>query len=116
QILNRLVPFGNINPAEATSIFIRAALVERPGDLPPLAPHHFLAHNRRLQEKIESWQTRARSTALPNVEEALYRFYSKQIKNVSSLPDLNRFIKEQSGGNPTFLCATENDLTGGPAL
>src|SRR5687768_4147486 len=106
EIHNRLVPYAKVNAREATEIFIRAALVEEPIE----APHRFLAENQKLREKIETWQTRLRSTALPNVDEALFRFYAKRIENVSSVHDLNRFVKEQ--GNGDFLCATEADLVG----
>lgn len=110
ELLTRLVPYSKVNPAEATEIFIRAALVEEPVE----APHKFLAHNQRLREKIETWQTRLRSTSLPDVDEALYRFYLKHLKNVSSTHDLNRFVKEHNGA--PFLFATESDLIGGRDL
>lgn len=108
EIHNRLVPFAKVNPREATEIFIRSALVEEP----IRAPHRFLAENQKLREKVETWQTRLRSTALPNVDEALYRFYAKRIENVSSIHDLNRFVKEQGKGDRNFLCAAEADLIG----
>ncbi|MGZ8900539.1 MAG: ATP-dependent RNA helicase HrpA, partial [Limisphaerales bacterium] len=108
ELINRLVPFAKVNPKEATEIFIRSALVEEPMK----APHRFLAENQKLREKVETWQTRLRSTALPNVDEALFRFYSKRLENVSSIHDLNRFVKEQGSGDSKFLCATEADLIG----
>ncbi|HVK58754.1 MAG TPA: DUF3418 domain-containing protein, partial [Candidatus Kapabacteria bacterium] len=108
EIHNRLVPFAKVNPKEATEIFIRSALVEEPVS----APHRFLAENQKLREKVETWQTRLRSTALPNVDEALYRFYAKRLQNVSSIHDLNRFVREEGQGDRNFLCATEADLIG----
>jgi ATP-dependent helicase HrpA len=108
EIHNRLVPFAKVNPQEATEIFIRSALVDEPLS----GPHRFLTENQKLREKIETWQTRLRSTALPNTDEALFRFYAKRIENVSSIHDLNRFVKEQGGGDRSFLCATEADLIG----
>src|SRR5690606_135461 len=95
---------------EATAIFIRGALIEEP----IRAPHRFLEHNRKLSEKIETWQTRLRSAALPDVDEALFRFYSARIQDVSSVLDLNRFIKDKGGDQ--FLSATEQDLVGGRDL
>jgi ATP-dependent helicase HrpA len=106
EIHNRLVPYAKVNPREATEIFIRSALIEEPIS----APHRFLAENQKLREKVETWQTRLRSTALPNIDEALYRFYAKRIENVSSVHDLNRFVKEQESSD--FLSATEADLIG----
>jgi ATP-dependent helicase HrpA len=108
ELLNRLVPFAKVNPKEATQIFIRSALVEEPVHI----PHGFLKHNQALREKVETWQTRLRSTALPDMDEALCRFYSARIENVSSLPDLNRFIKEEGRGESKFLYASEADLIG----
>jgi ATP-dependent helicase HrpA len=98
------VSHGNINPEEATEIFIRAALVEddllptrrkqtddesdeddtrifRSADKPqPLPPQYsFLEHNRKIREKIENWQTRVRSHDLGNLDEKLFEFYARRI-------------------------------------
>ncbi len=108
ELLQRLVAHSKVNPKEATQIFIRAALIEDPIH----TPHGFLKHNQALREKIETWQTRLRSTALPDIDEALYRFYSARMHNVSSIPDLNRLIKEEGHGESKFLYATEADLIG----
>ena len=133
------VSHGNINPAEATEIFIHAALVEddllpkrrkqtddegdeddvrilRSADKPlPLPPQYsFLEHNRKIREKIENWQTRVRSHSLRNLDEKLFEFYAQRIQNVSSVHELNRLIRDCGG--PDFLCAMEADLTGGTAL
>jgi ATP-dependent helicase HrpA len=108
ELVNRLVPFSKVNPKEAANIFIRSALIEEPIH----TPHDFLKHNEALREKIETWQTRIRSTALPDLDEALFRFYSTRIQNVSSIPDLNRLIKEEGGGTSKFLYATDADLIG----
>lgn len=107
-LTSRLVPFGRVDPKAATEIFVRAALVEEPID----SPHRFLAHNRQLREKIETWQTRARRAALPDLDEALYRFYLRHLRDVSSVHDLNRWIKEQGPAQPGLLCAQETDLVG----
>ena len=133
------VSHGNINPEEAAEVFIRAALVEddllparrkqtddenddddtrvfrsanKPQPLPP--QYSFLEHNRKLREKIENWQTRARSHGLGNLDEKLFEFYAQRIQKVSSVHELNRLIRD--GGGPDFLCATEADLAGGTAL
>ena len=72
EVLSRRIPYSRINAREATEIFIREALV--PGTVH--TPHKFLAHNIRLCQKIETWQTRARGLADVHVEEAAARFYS----------------------------------------
>ncbi|HEY5346009.1 MAG TPA: ATP-dependent RNA helicase HrpA [Verrucomicrobiae bacterium] len=133
------VSHGNINAAEATDIFIRAALVEddllpsrrkvtddendnddtrilrsanKPQPLPP--QYSFLEHNRKIREKIEIWQTRVRSHGLGNLDEKMFKFYAQRIQKVSSVHELNRLIRDCGG--PEFLCATEADLTGGTEL
>jgi ATP-dependent helicase HrpA len=133
------VSHGNINPTEATDIFIRSALVEEdllPGherepDLeddrddtriftithrpPPVPPQYaFLEHNRKVRQKIETWQTRVRRHDLGDLDEKLYDFYAQRIHNVSSVHELNRLIRDCGG--PSFLCATEADLMGGQSL
>lgn len=108
EVLQRLVPYGKVNPREATEIFIRSGLIEEPLS----APHAFLVHNRKLREKIETWQTRLRTAGLLDLDELLYRFYAARIRDVSSTHDLNRFIHEQGKGDRAFLCATEADLMG----
>lgn len=139
EVSNQKVAYGNIKPKEATEIFIRAALVEEdllphsrgraePEDQdtddvrvlrnaapkpPPLPPQYaFLEHNRKIRQKIETWQTRVRRPDFMDLDQALYNFYSQRIANVSSVHELNRFLREQS--NPALLCVTEADLTGGP--
>ena len=133
------VSHGNINPAEATEIFIRSALVEddllptRRKDADdeyddndtrifrttekkqPLPPQYsFLDHNHQVRQKIETWQTRVRRHDLANLDQTLFVFYAKRIQNVSSVHELNRLIRDCGG--PEFLCATEADLTGGQSL
>ncbi len=103
------VSHGNINPEEATEIFIRSALVEddllpsrrkvtdeeddddgtrifRSADKPqPLPPQFsFLEHNRKLREKIENWQTRVRRHDLGSLDEKLFEFYARKISEAIS--------------------------------
>jgi ATP-dependent helicase HrpA len=133
------VSHGNVNPQEAGEIFIRSALVEDnllpsgpaaadDGDdnddtrifasasrQPALPPQYaFVEHNRRVRQKIETWQTRVRRHDLGQLDEKLFEFYSQRLQNVSSLHELNRLIRDCGG--PNFLCANEADFTGGQAL
>ncbi len=143
EVHSRKVAYANINPKEATEIFIRSALVEE--DLfPEPAPdrreaneasartshdllaaaapekrklpalYRFLEHNQQVRQKIEIWQTRARRHDLADIDQALFNFYEQQIVNISSVHDLNRLLRDQA--NPDFLCLTEADLTGGKVL
>jgi ATP-dependent helicase HrpA len=144
EIFRRQVAYGNINPADATRIFIRSALVEehlfpapppeveeeadgrasramrrrhlmvedRPSPVPPR--FRFLEQNRAIREKIETWQTKARRHDLVDVDGALVRFYEEWVLNVSSLEELNRLLG--ANPDPSFLCASEEDLLGGQTL
>ncbi len=137
EVQRRKVAYGNINSKEATSIFIKAALVEenllpirsqeddetddvrvlnhtarKQPELPP--QYRFLEHNRAIRQKIENWQTRVRRYDFADLDKALTEFYSKHIENVSSLHDLNRLIRETS--DKTFLHITEADLTRGQEI
>src|SRR6185436_12404073 len=141
EVQRRKVAYGNINPKDATAIFIRSALVEenlepkivqrRPLSSPLAAEiddnesvvppsgsdaanesHRFLAYNRAVRQKIENWQTRVRRYDLADLDEAMFDFYTKLLENISSTHDLNRLLREQT--DPDFLCVHEADLAGGP--
>lgn len=138
EVRRRKVAYGPINPKEATDLFIRSALIE--GDLFPESvaarreqderkmspsqllaaarpePHPvprgyaFLEHNRRLRQKLEIWQTRSRRPELADLDQAIFNFYSARLQNVSSLTELNLFLRDESSRK--LLCATEADLIG----
>ena len=141
EVQRRKVAYGNINPADATAIFIRSALVEenlmpgsqREGDeenadrdetrvllsaaraKPELPPaYRFMAHNRSVREKIENWRTRVRHNALADLDEALAAFYARHLAGVSSLSELNRLLRDPS--LPERLCVSETELAGGKLL
>ena len=139
EVRKRNVAYGNINPREATAIFLRAALVEEnlfpapretgremdPGsasasqllaeaasgrDERRPAPYPFVEHNRQVRQKIETWQTRARRHDLGDLDQALLEFYARHIENVSSRDELSRFLRGLP--NPEVLHVTEADLIG----
>jgi len=144
EVRSRHVAFGNIDPAAATDLFIRSALVEdaleptpeedaeedgRGNDQTrlrrqvraatdarsrPTARHPFLAHNRDLRERIDAWRTRVRRTSLGDVDQRMAAFYARHLLGVSSLDELDRAVREAK--DPRFLFATEEDLTGGMDL
>ncbi len=149
EVFRRKVAYGNLNPDDATAIFIRSALVEedlqppargRPegsedGDDRPqqradrsapeltdpsrgptagLSGLAFLDHNRRVREKVESWQTRLRRHDLGDLDGALFKFYAGKLRHVSSRDELLRWLREP--GRAASLCATEDDLSGGRDL
>jgi ATP-dependent helicase HrpA len=108
EVVKRRVDYGRIDPALATELFIRGALVA--GEA--VIQQRFFAHNQELREKIEAVLTRVRNRRVEDLDEALYRFYAGRIKDVSSLHDLNRLVRERIGREPDFLCAKEADLFG----
>ncbi len=108
EIARRLVDYGRIEPAEATELFIRGALVAREARI----PLRFFEENQKVCDKIETALTRVRSRRAHDLNESLYQFYAARISNVSSVHDLNRLVRERIGRDPDFLCATETDLIG----
>jgi ATP-dependent helicase HrpA len=108
EVARRNVDFGRIDPVKATELFIRGALVAEEARL----SHHFFAENRKVREKIETALTRVRNRRAHDLEESLYQFYAARLENVSSVHDLNRWVRERVGREPNILCATEADLIG----
>jgi ATP-dependent helicase HrpA len=141
EVQRRKVAYGNLNSNEATALFIRSALVEEnlmpsrarrtedtEGDrdevrvLTPVAEqkpelpaqYRFLAHNRSVREKIENWRTRVRNYSLGDLDQVLVDFYARHLVGVSSLPELNRLLRDPA--MQECLCITEEELAGGQSL
>ncbi|MCX6936926.1 MAG: ATP-dependent RNA helicase HrpA [Verrucomicrobia bacterium] len=116
EMENRAVSYGKINPAHATEIFIREALVN---DVITW-PLDFLAHNREVRDELEHLLTRARDTGFLNLDEALYRFYADRLQpgrasdapedGVSAVQDLVALVRERRGRFPRFLMLAPEDL------
>ena len=116
ELENRAVSYGKIDPAHATEIFIREALVN---DVITW-PLDFLAHNRGVLDELEHLLTRARDTGFLNLSEALYRFYADRLQpgrasdapedGVSSVQDLVALVRERRGKYPRFLMLAPEDL------
>ena len=106
ELCKRQVDYGRIDPAAATDLFIRGALVAGECRIPA----RFFAENQSLRERIENALTKVRSHRMHDLDGALYRFYAERITGVSSLHDLNRLVREHITADPRFLCATEADL------
>jgi ATP-dependent helicase HrpA len=116
ELENRAVSYGKINPAHATEIFIREALVN---DVITW-PLDFLAHNRRVRDELEHLLTRARDTGFLNLDEALYRFYADRLQpgrapdappdGVSAVQDLVALVRERRAKYPDFLMLAPDDL------
>lgn len=110
EVKRQHIDFLKVDAVAATQMFIRAALIDSQ-EVPITL--RFYAHNNLLRQRIETMLTRVRNNRVYAIEERLFRFYDQRIKNVSSIPDLNRLVKEHLDEQPNFLCATEADLTAG---
>lgn len=116
EILRRKVPYGKIDPREATEIFIRDALVEEsllPADQEEDvlgAKYPFVSHNQTVCRKVEHWLTRVRRHDVVPSHESLQQFYRRHLENVSSLHELNAWLK--ACPDPAVLKVTEQDLIG----
>jgi len=110
EVKRQHIDFLKVDAVAATQMFIRAALIDSQ-EVPITL--RFYAHNNLLRQRIETMLTRVRNNRVYAIEERLFRFYDQRIKNVSSIHDLNRVVKEHLDEQPNFLCATEADLTAG---
>jgi ATP-dependent helicase HrpA len=113
ELESRAVSYGKINPAHATEIFIREALVNDTVTW----PLDFIARNRRVREDIENLLTRTRDSGYLNLDEGIYRFYAARLlpQNaddpvVSSVAELVALVRERKGAEPHFLELQPDDL------
>jgi ATP-dependent helicase HrpA len=89
-VADRTVPYGPIDPEEASEIFIRSALVE--GDLRQPLP--FMVHNRALVEEARALEDKIRRRDVLVSPEDLCRFYRERLPEIYSLAGLKRYLKQ----------------------
>ena len=115
ELESRAVSYGKINPAHATEIFIREALVNDQVTW----PLDFIARNRAVREEVESLLTRTRDNSYLNLDEGIYRFYAARLLPqdnesefpvVSSVAELVALVRERKGAEPRFLELSPDDL------
>ncbi|MFM1850433.1 MAG: hypothetical protein RIS54_117 [Verrucomicrobiota bacterium] len=106
ELQTRAVGFGKVNPADATEIFIREALVNDTVTW----PFDFLRHNREVRQKVESILTRTRDRGFLNLDEAVYRFYAARLTEVSAVAELVDLVRERKAAEPRFLEMAPEDL------
>jgi ATP-dependent helicase HrpA len=99
----RPVVYGRIDPAGATEVFVRSALVD--GDL--RSPLPFMAHNRAVADGVADKEDRLRRRGIFAGEEALCDFYRRRLDAVWDIRTLNRLIRQRGD---EFLRVTEDDL------
>ena len=112
EVKRQPIDFGKIDSVAATQLFIRGALLEGTTNL----PHRFFQHNQKLRDRLEATLTRVRSSRVYAVEEHLFEYYRARLQNISSVHDLNKLVNARVREEPGFLCAREEDLTGGEDL
>ncbi len=110
EVKRERVDYGKVDPEAATQLFIRAALIDDDEARPALA---FVAHNTAVRHKAETRLSRMRRARVDAVEDRLFGFYAARLRDISSVHDLNRRIREQGGGSDAFLRVTEAELTAG---
>jgi ATP-dependent helicase HrpA len=93
----RLVPFASIDPEEATSIFIRQAIMGKEMK----ENFSFLVHNRIVQETIATLENKFRKKDLWAGDEAIFSFYKNRLRHVFDQHSLMNAIKE--AGSDEFL-------------
>ncbi|MBI4633815.1 MAG: ATP-dependent RNA helicase HrpA [Deltaproteobacteria bacterium] len=100
----RLVSFGRIDPAEASRIFVRSALVE--GEVKRPLP--FLVHNQALIETITGLEEKVRRHDFLIGEEEMAQFYEERLPGICDIRTLTRLIRDK--GDDAFLRMSEEDL------
>jgi ATP-dependent helicase HrpA len=115
EVESRAVGYGKIDPVHATEIFIREGLVNDTITW----PFDFLAHNRKVRDRVEIILTRTRSSGYLNLDEAIYRFYAARIlptetsaPAVTSVPELIDLVRERRQTEAKYLCFEAGDLRG----
>ncbi|GAB6093989.1 ATP-dependent RNA helicase HrpA [Desulfatiferula olefinivorans] len=105
----KTVPYGRINPAEASRIFIQNALIEGDIDLDRLGREwDFLRRNRALADEVRTLEDRVRRRDMMVADDVLREFYEKRLPTVSDVRSLTRLVKERGGSD--FLCMTRDML------
>ena len=100
----RTVAYGRVNPAEATEIFIRQALVR--GEIE--RPLGFMRHNQEMIGRVQGYEDRLRRRDLLIDEQELAAFYQRRLSGVCEVRSLAALIKTRGGD--AFLRMTEADL------
>ncbi len=102
------VPYGPVNPDEATDIFIRSCLIE--GMVKDPSEYPFLEKNRELIDTIVSMENKVRKRNLMVSEEELFLIYKSRLKNIFDLGLLQEYIKKN--GEESLLIQQEDLLAG----
>ncbi|MEW5734171.1 MAG: ATP-dependent RNA helicase HrpA [Thermodesulfobacteriota bacterium] len=100
----RVVPYGPVNPQEASEIFFQQALVE--GEAKEVLG--FALHNRKVKEEALDMEERLRRRDLYAGDGALCSFYRERLGEVASVSSLRKILRERGG--EAFLRASLADV------
>jgi len=103
-VADRRVGYGRINPAHATDLFIRQALVT--GDI--RRPPAFIRHNQALVDGIRNLEDRVRRRDILIHPDDMAAFYRARLSNVYDIRTLRSRLKKKGGDD--FLKLTEAQL------
>jgi ATP-dependent helicase HrpA len=105
----RKLPFSRVDPEAARDLFVRTLLVTEGSPL----EYPFIRDNRKLCDKVAARLAHSGRLNRQELEESLVQFYLARLPLVSSLRELDQFVREQLPRDPTRLALTPHDLWGG---
>jgi ATP-dependent helicase HrpA len=105
-VSGRDVPYGPVDPDEASAIFVREALVAGRVKEPQPA---FLKHNLELVRKVAGMEEKMRRRDILADEEDQAAFYEARLASVFDMRGLAQRIRKTGGGD-AFLRMSEKDL------
>ena len=103
-IPGRPVSYGRIDPAQATKVFIRSALVDGEVRNPP----PFLVHNLALMDEVAGMEDKIRRRDVLVSEDVLTEFYEERIGVAYNIQTLKKLIKDKGGDD--FLRMTREEI------
>ncbi len=103
-VAGRMVGYGRINPAEANEVFIREGLCA--GRL--TSSHRFYQHNLEMRKRVEGFEKKLRTSGVFAGEEAMASFYKSRIPGVTSVHELNAFLRKPGAADALYM--KESDL------
>ncbi len=102
----RKLPFSRVDPEAAQDLFVRTLCVSEDSPL----EYPFIRENRKLCDKVAARLAHSGRLNRHELEESLVRFYLARLPLVSSLRELDQFVREQLPRDPTRLTLTPADL------
>jgi ATP-dependent helicase HrpA len=108
EVESRAVGYGKIDPVHATELFIREGLVNDTITW----PFDFLAHNRKVRDKVEIVLTRTRSSGYLNLDEAIYRFYAARLLPAESIRAAGGQAADRGNGCPRWQLGARTHRSG----